>query len=84
MRVVRRQLGVHPGQVQHGSDLADAVVVRHHLVEAERIEQLALSRLSRPIIASLAHHHLSAGESRFAAFSNALLQQKSAQSRRRS
>jgi len=48
MRVVRRQFGVHPGQVQHRRDLADAVVVRHHLVEAEGIEQLALVPVEPP------------------------------------
>jgi hypothetical protein len=33
MRVVRRQLGMHPGKVQNRSDLAGSVIVRHHLVE---------------------------------------------------
>ena len=38
VRVMGRQLSVHPGQVQHGCDLAGAVVVRHRLVEAKRIK----------------------------------------------
>ena len=46
--VVGRQLGVHPRQVQHGGDLAHAVIVRHHLIEAERIEQLPLVLLEPP------------------------------------
>jgi hypothetical protein len=52
------------------------VIVRHHLVEAERIEQLALIPIEPP------HHRqsprcrvASRGESRFAASSNRLLQQ---------
>ena len=76
MRVVRRQLGVHPGQVQHGGDLAHAVIAWNDLIEAERIEQLPLVVIEPP------HHrqpppsnHLSAGESRFAAYGNGLLQQ---------
>ena len=48
LRVVGRQLGVHPGQVQHGRDLAHAVIVRHHLIEAERIEQLPLVLVEPP------------------------------------
>jgi hypothetical protein len=38
VRVAGRQLGVHPGQVQHRCDLSCAVVVRHRLVEAKRIK----------------------------------------------
>ena len=74
--VVGRQLGVHPGQVQHGSDLAHAVIVRHDLIEAERIEQLPLIPVEPPHHRQPPRrHHLSAGESRFAAHSNGLLQQ---------
>jgi hypothetical protein len=38
MRVVRRQLRVHPGQVQNGSDRTHPVIVRHNVIEAERIK----------------------------------------------
>src|SRR5262249_46320492 len=48
MRVVRRQFRVHPGQVQNGSNLTHPVIVRHDLIEAERIKQLSLLALQPP------------------------------------
>ncbi len=48
MRVVRRQLGVHPRQVQHGGDLAHAVVAWNDLIEAKRIKQLTLIVIEPP------------------------------------
>src|SRR6187200_2194480 len=74
-RVVGRQLPMDPGQIEHSGDLADAMIRRNHVLEAERIEQLALVLVEPP------HHRqppplrLSAGESRFADRSNTLLQQ---------
>ena len=74
--VVGRQLAMHPGQVEHSGDLAHAMIVRNHLLKAERIEQLPLVVVEPP------HHrppprasHQSDGESRFADRSNRLLQQ---------
>jgi hypothetical protein len=37
---VGRQLCMDPGKIQHGSDLPHAVIGRHNLIEAKRIEQL--------------------------------------------
>jgi hypothetical protein len=43
---------VHPRQVEDSGDLASAVIHWNSFIEAERIEQLPLARLSRPIIAT--------------------------------
>ncbi len=74
--VVGRQLAVHPRQVQHGSDLAHAMIARDDVLKAERIEQLPLVVLEPP------HHRqpplprrLARRESRFAAHGNRLPQQ---------
>jgi hypothetical protein len=40
--VVGCQRGAHPGQIQHGSDLASSVLSRNSFIKAERIEQLPL------------------------------------------
>ena len=45
VRVVRRKLLVHPTEIEHRVDLADQMIRRHHLVEIERIKELALSIL---------------------------------------
>src|ERR1700677_2921196 len=50
VRVVRRKLLVHPIQVEDAVDLSNQMIRRHHLVEIERVEQLALPTLS------LSHH----------------------------
>src|SRR5262249_35260325 len=47
-RVVARQLCVHPGKVQHSGDLADLVIIRNGLIEAERIEKLPLVPVEPP------------------------------------
>ena len=38
-RLVGLKLGVDPGQIEHGGDLAHQVVVRYNLVELELVEQ---------------------------------------------
>jgi hypothetical protein len=47
---VRRQLGVHPRQIQNRIDLAHAMIGRNNVIEMERIERLA-------VIALLPPHH---------------------------
>ena len=42
VRVIGRQLLVNPAEVEHGVDLAHEVVRRHHVVEIELVEELAL------------------------------------------
>ena len=42
VRVIRRKLLVHPTQIEHPVDLPDQMIGWHHLVEIERIEELAL------------------------------------------
>ena len=68
------QLRVHPEKVQHGCVLAGALIVRHYLVEAERIEQLPLVPVE-PNIARPAAITSAPVKSRFAVCSNGLLQQ---------
>ena len=46
--VVGRQLGAHPGQVQHRTDLASSVVGRNGFIKAERIKQLSLISVEPP------------------------------------
>jgi len=48
MGVVRRQLTVDPGEIQHRCDTSNLMVIRHHRVEIERIQQLALIVLAPP------------------------------------
>jgi hypothetical protein len=50
-RIMRRQLGADPRQVDNTSNGAHQVIVRHDLFEIERIEQLPL------ILADPPHHH---------------------------
>jgi hypothetical protein len=42
---------VYPGQIQDPGDLAHQMIVRHNLIEAERIEQPSLVPIEPP------HHH---------------------------
>src|SRR5262245_56185596 len=37
-----------PGQVEDGADLANQMIVRHHLIEAELVEQLPLVSIEPP------------------------------------
>ena len=68
VRVIGRQLLVNPAEVEHGVDLAHEVVRRHHVVEIELVEELALPRTCRrPIIARPAATASCATESRFGA-----------------
>jgi hypothetical protein len=46
--IVRRQLGVHPRQIQNRIDLAHQMIGRNNVVEMELIEQLALIALQPP------------------------------------
>ena len=48
VRVVRRKLLVHPIKIEHAIDLPDQMIGRYHLVEIERIKELALPLLSPP------------------------------------
>ena len=67
---------MHSRQIKDGSDLTNLVIVRHYLLEAERIEQL-------PLVVPLSPHHGKtpippcgpATQSRFATNGNRLLQQ---------
>jgi hypothetical protein len=45
---IRRKLRVDPGQVEDGADLANQVIVRNHLTEAELVEQLPLISIEPP------------------------------------
>ena len=44
----RRKLLVHPIKIEHAIDLPDQMIGRYHLVEIERIKELALPLLSPP------------------------------------
>jgi len=46
--VIGRQFLVHPAEVEHGIDLANQMIRRHHLVEVERVEELALPIFPTP------------------------------------
>ena len=46
--IVRRQLSMHPRQIQNRRDTAHEVIVRHHLFKAKRIKQLSLIVLIAP------------------------------------
>ena len=48
MRVVGLELLVDPPEVEHAVDLAHEVVGRHHVVEIELVEELALLGLAPP------------------------------------
>ena len=45
VRVIRRQLLVHPTQIEQTVDLPHQMIGRNHLVEIKRIEKLSLIRL---------------------------------------
>ena len=49
---------MNPAEVEHGVDLAHEVVRRHHVVEIELVEELALLGLPRPIIARPSRYRL--------------------------
>ena len=67
VRVVGRQFLVHPAEVEHGVDLAHQMIRRHHVVEVELVEELALPDLpAAPSSLAPADHSFSATESRFA------------------
>ena len=65
MRIVRRKLLVHPIKIEHASDLPDQMIGRYHLVEIERIKELALPPLSPPIIGRSRESSSYSTESRF-------------------
>jgi len=46
--IVRRQLGAHPREIENRRDPPDLMIVRHHRLQVERIEQLALFTLPPP------------------------------------
>jgi hypothetical protein len=48
VRVIRCKLLVHPIKFENTVDLPDQMICWHHLVEIERLEELALSALSPP------------------------------------
>ena len=66
MRVVRRKLSVNPTEIEHGVDLADQMVGRHHLDEIKGIEKLPLSVFPPPHHAPPPENRLDPTESRFA------------------
>src|SRR5580704_5875213 len=65
VRIVRRKLLVHPIKIEHASDLPDQMIGRYHLVEIERIKELALPPLSPPIIGRSRESSSYSTESRF-------------------
>src|SRR5436190_12094830 len=48
MRVIWRQLLVHPAQIEQTVDLPHQMIGRNHLVEIKRIEKLSLSFFPPP------------------------------------
>lgn len=48
VRVVGPEFLVHPAEIQHRVDLAHQMIRRHHRVEIERVEELALPVLPTP------------------------------------
>src|SRR3954470_17060028 len=52
-RVVARKLSTHPGQIEHGGDLAHKVIAWYHLVERKRKKSCSCSCFSCPIIVRL-------------------------------
>src|SRR5262249_21914909 len=46
--VVRRKLRMDPGQVEDGADLANQMIVRHHLIETDLVKQLPLVSIEPP------------------------------------
>src|SRR5262247_2610537 len=47
-RVVRCKFSTHPGQIEHGGDLAHKVIAWYHLVEPKLVEKLLLLVLQPP------------------------------------
>jgi hypothetical protein len=47
-RVVGCKLSTHPGQIEHGGDLAHKVIAWYHLVEPELVKKLLLLVLQLP------------------------------------
>src|SRR5262249_31763075 len=47
-RVVGCELSTHPGQIEHGGDLAHKVIARYHLVVPKLVEKLLLLVLQPP------------------------------------
>src|SRR5262245_40363740 len=47
-RVVGCKLSTHPGQIEHGGDLAHKVIARYHLVVPKLVEKLLLLVLQPP------------------------------------
>src|SRR5262249_4213142 len=48
MRVIRRELLVHPTQIENGIDLSNQMIWRHYLVQIKRIKELTLPDLPPP------------------------------------
>jgi hypothetical protein len=53
VRLVGCKLSTHPGQIEHGGDLAHKVITWYHLVEPELVKKLLLLCFSCPIIVRL-------------------------------
>src|SRR3954470_17498100 len=56
-RVVGCKLSTHPGQIEHGGDLAHKVIAWYHLVEPELVKKLLL------LVLQLPHHRRLRSES---------------------
>jgi hypothetical protein len=69
MRVIRRELLVHPTQVQNDVDLPNQMIGRHHPVQIKRIKKLTLSAFPSthhdPLLRIIAHSTESRVVSRF-------------------
>src|SRR5262245_1850274 len=75
-RVVGCKVSTHPGQIEHGGDLAHKVIARYHLVVPKLVGKLAPARASAaPSSLASAANRVRATESPFAKAINGLLQQ---------
>src|SRR5262245_16105642 len=79
-RVVGCKLSTHPGQIEHGGDLAHKVIARYHLVGPKLVEKLLLLVLQPPHhrsppqrIVSERRNHRSKSQQRASATKSALL-----------